>query len=372
MATTIDATNLNPCQVVQAGIETAFLRHPGAQPFGAGAYDALVSDINRSSFIQAQSASTGGASSTLKNAKVQVTYVPASCDEDAGELDRCEFPDTESAFKTANLTLDNEFTWGFKLTEDEYRDMCEGDINGVYGKMLLAKYQQAKKQFNKKIVDALVLLPGNYPTNGADSLTTPISLPIVTSAGTYLPTGFGLLKSIYNSADIYDDPIIVGGRGIPELALNSLRYSAPNTVPGYTVGTGLPNLYMDGTLNDAFGDGDNHLLTWAPGAIQLLEYYQNAGNWGWAERIERNGVQAFKEQYTTIVTPDGIQWDFSYKFDCGVHYYKFSKVFGVAPMPSDAFGSCRDYNYILNFLATCGDLECATIEAALASASTSS
>ena len=372
MATIIDATNLNPCQVVQAGIETAFLRHPGAQPFGAGAYDALVSDINRSSFIQAQSASTGGAAAGTNNAKVQVTYVPASCDEGVEDLERCEFPDSEPAFKTANITLDSEFTWGFKLTEDQYREMCEGDINGVYGKMLLAKYQQAKKQFNKKIVDALVLLPGNYPTNGDDSLTSPISLPIVTSAGTYLPTGFGLLKSIYNSADIYDDPIIVGGRGIPELALNSLRYSAPNTVPGYNVGIGLPNLYMDGTLNDAFGDGYNHLLTWAPGAIQLLEFYQNAGQWGWNERIERNGVQAFKEQYTTIVTPDGIQWDFSYKFDCGVHYYKFGKIFGVAPMPSDAFGVCRDYNYILNFLATCGDLECATIESALASASTSS
>lgn len=368
MATILDATNLNPCQVVQAGIETAFLRHPGAQPFGAGAYDALVSDINRSSFIASQAASTAGGPSSGSPAKVQVTYVPASCEEGVEDLDRCEFPTTESAFKTANLTVDNEFTWGFKLTENEYREMCEGDITGVYGKMLLAKYQQAKKQFNKKIVDALVLLPGNYPTNGADSLTSPISLPIVTTAGTYLPTGFGLLKSIYNSADIYDDPIIVGGRGIPELAVNSLRYSAPNTVPGYNVAGGLPNLYLDGTINDAFGDGDSHLLTWAPGAIQLLEWYNNIGQWGWTSQITRNGALAFDQQYTTIVTPDGITWDFSYKFDCGVHYYKFSKVFGVAPMPSDAFGVCRDYNYILNFLATCGELDCADINAALAPA----
>lgn len=372
MATTIDATNANPCQIVQGSIEQAFLRHPGAQPFGAGAYDALMSDVNRSPLISTLQ-SGGGKPSASAKAKVQVTYVPASCEEDAeAQLDRCEFITDEPAFKTADLTVDSFTEWGFQLTEDDYRAMCEGDINGVYGKMILAKYQQAKKNFNKKIVDALVLLPGNYPTNGDDSLTSPISLPIVTSAGTYLPTGFGLLKSIYNSADIYDDPIIVGGRGIPELAVNSLRYSALNTVPGYTVNGGLPNLYLDGTLNDAFGDGDNHLLTWAPGAVQLLEWYQNADGWGWDSQITRNGAQAFDQQYTTIVTPDGIRWDFSYKFDCGVHYYKFSKIFGVAPIPSDAFGTCRDYNYILNFLATCGDLECATIEAALASASTSS
>jgi hypothetical protein len=238
--------------------------------------------------------------------------------------------------------------------------------------MILAKYQQAKKNFNKKIVDALALLPGNYPTNGNDSLLNPISLPIVTSAGTYIPTGFGLLKSIYNAADIYDNPIIIGGRGIPELAVNSLTYSINNTFTGTNPSIGLPNLFLDGSLNDAFPDGNSHLLTWAPGAVQLLEWYANDGQWGWQSRIERNGMQQFDQQYTTIVTPDGIRWDFSYKFDCGFHYYKFSKVFGVAPIPSDAFGTCRDYNYILNFLAVCGELECATIENALAGPQTSS
>ena len=376
MATTINATNLAPCQVIQGTIDQAFQRHPGAALTPVGAYDALVAPINRTAFIQSVNNFAGGAPSGSSKRTVQVRYVPASCEEEQEEIGRCEFTTSEPVFKTANLTVDDTFTWGFNLDDEEYRDLCDGDTAGIFAQMIQAKYQRAKKEFNKRILDALVLLPGNYPTNGDDSLTSPIYLPIVTTAGTYLPTGFGLLKSIYNASDIYEDPIIVAGRGIPDLALNSLRYSAMNTVPGYNVPGGLPNFFSDGGLNDAFGDGSDHLLTWAPGAIQLLEWYQNEGRFGWKTPLVRevNGtmVNGWQEDYSTLVMPDGIKWDFFYKFDCGVHYYKFRKVFGVAPMPSDAFGTCRDYNYILNFLATCGTLDCTDITNALATPATSS
>jgi hypothetical protein len=196
MATTLNVTNLAPCQVIQGTIDAAFQRHPGAALTPVGAYDALVAPINRTAFIQSANNFAGGPPSGSGKRTVQVRYVPASCEEAQADLDRCEFTDSEPAFKTANLTVDDSFTWGFNLDDDENRDLCDGDTAGVFAQMIQAKYQRAKKEFNKKIVDALVLLPGNYPTNGDDSLTSPIDLPIVTTAGTYLPTGFGLLKSI--------------------------------------------------------------------------------------------------------------------------------------------------------------------------------
>jgi hypothetical protein len=290
-----------------------------------------------------------------------VTIVPASCDEDA-DFDKCDL-DTIAApsFLAENFTADLSHGWGFDLNENQYRDMCEGDVNGVYGKMLLSKYQQAKSQYNAKIAAVLATLPGKYPTNGVDSLLTPIDLPVVTSAGMFNSGAWAYHTAIWRAANILEDPIVIYGGGYMDAAIAAYGITTP-TDAGMGRLSALPPLFRDSNINAAFGDGNSHIVSFARGAVQLLQWYENFGSYGWLKEMTRNGVTVAESQRSTIMTPDGLEWDFYYEFDCGVHKFRFKKFFGVAPIPAEAFGTCRDYNYILNFNQTCGDLTCEDLE----------
>lgn len=353
---------LNPCQLTAETLERGFLRHPGAQPTSAGTHEALTSDLNTAAVFTEQVINSNLARPTdTSNRKIQVTYVPASCDEDL-DFDKCDLQTNAApSFLATNFEADLTHGWGFDLNEDQYRDMCEGDVNGVYSKMILAKYQRAKQEYNAKLAAVLATLPGNYPTNGADSLAAPITLPIINGAGAFNSAGFSYHEAIWRAADITDQVIMVYGGGIPDAALAAYGFTTP-TLNGIGVTTALPAMFRDSSINAAFGDGESHGISFARGAVQLLQWYENFGNYGWLKEMTRNGSIVAESQRSTIVTPDGIQWDFYYEFDCNVHKFRFKKYFGVAPIPSDAFGACRDYNYILNFILGCGDFECSDFD----------
>lgn len=368
MATIKNATPQFPCLVAQVAINEAFIEHPGSLPASVGAYDALTAQTNRTGFVQTQSDLVSSQPTAESNRKVQVRYIPTDCDPEF-EFDTCDLDSAPTpTYKTAELTANLSYGWGFDLSESEYRDSCDGGQQGQYGAMILSKYENAKRQFNNKITTALAALPGNYPTDGSDSLTSPKSIPVVTANGVYNPAGFGLIKSIFDAGNMRVDPILVGGTGITDMALNSLRYAIGNTSTGVGQnGSFLPNYFRDDTLNAQFGDGVTHLIGWRPGFVQLLEWYENVGEYRITEEQLVNGERRAKTQKDTIVTPDGIRWDFFYAYDCGVHKYRFRKYFGVSPIPDDAFGSsCQDFNGILHFIASCGDLDCNTLDAALA------
>jgi hypothetical protein len=358
----IMAELLSPCQLTVNTLEAAFLRHPGQAPTSAGAHEALTSDINRSSVFTDQVINSNLARPTdTSNRKVQVTYVPASCDEDF-DFDKCDLGSNAApSFLATNYEADLSHGWAIDLNENQYRDLCEGDVNGVYSKMFLSKYQQAKAQYNAKIAAVLATLPGNYPTDGADSLASPIALPVLTSAGMFNSGTFAYHTAIWRAANILDQPIVLYGAGYMDAAIAAYGITA-TTDAGMARLSALPPLYRDSAINAAFGDGSSHIISWARGAVQLLEWYENFGGFGWREDMTRNGSTVAKSERSTIMTPDGISWDFYYEFDCGVHKFRFKKFFGVAAIPSDAFGECRDYNYILNFTQACGDLTCEDLE----------
>lgn len=364
MATNLNADILTPCLYLQESIVTAFGTHPGQLLTSAGAYDALMSAQNRTAFFRQISQSTASKPTDSSNRKVQARYVPTDCDPEF-EFDTCDLGENASpAFKQADFTADLDYSWGFDLSEEEFRDLCDGGKEGTYGAMVLAKYQAAKRQFNAKIATALAALPGNYPTNGDNSLSSPISIPVVTGQGVYNPAGFGLLKSVFEAGNMTADPITVGGKGVLDMANNSLRYAIGNTSTGVGQnGTFIPNYFRDDTLDSIMGGGINHLIAWQPGYVQLIEWYENVGVYRKLKMQEVDGRNVAAEEKSTVVTPDGITWDFFYKDDCGVHKYRFRKYFGVAPIPEDSFGStCQDFNGILHFAATCGDLDCNAID----------
>ena len=360
MATNKNATAQFPCQIAQASIAEAFMSHPGALPSSIGSYEALTSGTNRTGFIQTQSLSENAKPTNSSNRIVQVRYVAKDCDPEF-DFDTCDLGDAPApTYKNANLTANLDYAWGFDLSESDYRDTCDGGAFGQYGAMILAKYESAKKQFNAKIAAAIAALPGNYPTDGTDSLTSPLTIPIVTANGVYNPAGLGLIKSVFGAGNMLVDPILVGGTGITDMAVNSLRYAIGNTTTGIgQTGGFIPNYFRDDSLNAQFADGESHLIAFYPGWIQLLEWYENIGNYSIVTEQIRNGRREAETQKDTIVTPDGIRWDFFYKYDCGVHKYRFRKYFGVSNIPDDSFGStCQDFNGIIHFIAGCGDLDC--------------
>lgn len=371
MATGTGATPKHPCISLQESLARYFgdKNYPAMANVPTGATDALKSAQNTNGFQQISDSLTNGTArpTDTSNRTVHIRYVTSECDDsDLGEIGECNLGDAATPlYNTAKVTVTRSFSWGFDLSETQFRDMCEGK-DQQFADMVMSKYARKKAGFNKQIVALLTGLMGNYPLTGDASIANPIEIPVVDTNGAFSPTGLALVQATYAQMERMDTPIIVGA-GKLDFASYAKAYSAANNA-GIDPQKLALNFFRDASVNTSFGDGDDHIFTWAPGAVQLVEWFDNEGLYERTETHMVNGREEVKKAKTTFLTPDGLKWDMYYEFDCGLHKYRFQKWFDVAGIPSDAFGACKDYNYALHFLLSCGAITCNDITAATVAA----
>jgi hypothetical protein len=355
MATTINTTPSHPCIKLQEALARFYARNPASTLFSTGTLDALISPTNRAGtmFLTEGDAARPTATS---NRKIQARYVAKTCEDTNLDWSECTYGEPgRGLWKTADITVDRNVGWGFDLSESEYRDMCE-DLNDGYIAQFNAMYADAKVRLNNLAIIDVVAAMGTYP-NGVNSLTNPVTVPVSTPAGAFNPAGFGLIQTAYNQMNIMQAPIIVGA-GKLDYARNAGAYSGLTNL-GLDGSTAVAPYFRDPYVNTSFfNDGDDHALTWAPGSIIAAEWFEFTGIYEKTTEMIINGQRAVEKSMTTIVTPDGLKWDMLYIYDCGVHKYRFRKWLGVAPLPSDSFGTCQSYNYALHYLLGCADLTC--------------
>lgn len=367
MATNTSSTPKHPCISLQEDLLKYFGKSntPAAANVPTGTTDALRSAQNTSGFTQIPTASSEGKArpTGASNRKIQLRYVATDCDEDGmDEIGECNLGDSASPlYKTSDFTVGLRHSWGFDLSETDFRDICESKEQG-YADFFMAKYAHAKAGLNKKLIAPIAALMGNYPLTGVDSKLTPIEVPVVDANGVFNPTGLALVQATYLQMERSETPIIVGA-GKLDFAAAARAYSALNN-SGIDASKLALNYFRDAAVNASYGDGTDNILTWMPGAIQFLEWFDNVGDFDKSIMHTVNGREVVKESTTTIITPDGIKWDMYYSYDCRTHKYRFQKWFDVASIPSDAFGACQDYNYALRFKLACGTIDCNDVNAA--------
>lgn len=365
MAITTGATPSNPCLKLQEDLGKYY---GGANPVnntaGRGTVDALMSTANRSGTTALPTDAGDRARLTSTSVrKLQLRYVVQDCALDSFTFDPCNIPTLEGpTYKTADVTVTRSTQWGFQLTESEYREMCESK-DQQYMDMVKVKYESAKRNMNQQAVALVKSAMGNYPLSGDNSVTTPATINIVNAAGAANPGAIALIDSYYESMNILRKPMLVGA-GKMSLAEKALAYSTGSDLGVDGSKTSIANFYRDTDVNANFGDGNDHLLSWVPGAIQFVGWNDYVGDYQVFKPEVINGRQGWEFQKTTMLF-DGILWDFVYNHSCaGVHTFMWRKYFDIVPLPSDAFGSCQGYNYALHFLLGCGDLTCNQINAA--------
>jgi hypothetical protein len=361
MAITTGTTPSNPCLKLQVDLGEFFGdAYPVKNTAGKGTIEALQSEANRAGTTALPTANGDGVRLTANTVRnLQLRYVTQDCTLDSPTFDPCNLPSLDTpAYKTANVTVTRNTSWGFQLNEDDYRDMCESK-DKQYLDMVMVKYESAKRNMNQQAVALVKANMGDYPGTASNSVTSPESIPVVTAAGLVNPAGLALIAQYYRQMNVYKDPMIVGA-GKLDMANRSLAYAGQAANGINAAGTNIANFFSDTDVNKNFSDGQDHALTWMPGAIQFVGWNDFVGQYAITTEQIRNGRREFKTQQTTMEF-DGIRWDFIYEYDCGVHKFVWNKYFDIVPLPSDAFASCQDWNYNLHFLLSCGDVTCEMI-----------
>lgn len=363
MSIALNATAAHPCLKLQEGLDRFYSVTPAKQEISTGTLDALSSAKNKAGVRMQLVEGTGARPTSTTNRKIQMRYVPRTCETSGVTWSECSYGDPQDPlWKTAEVYVNRSVDFGFDLTESDYRDMCESLDDGWVA-FFDAKYYDAKKRLNDLVVIDTVAAMGVYAGGtaaGDNSVTSPITIPVATPAGAFNPAGFGVIRTAYNQMNISTAPIIVGA-GKLDYAANAAVYSGLADT-GIDGSKGQFAYFRDPSLNDVFfNDGDDHILSWVPGSIQLAEWFEFVGPYEKTYWFEINNERRVEKTVTTIVMPDGSRWDMLYVYDCGVHKYRFRKWLGVTPLPSDAFGTCQLGNYALHFLAGCEALTCSSL-----------
>jgi len=341
---------------------------PSLETRDAGATKALYSKQNGGTLTVIEDGKERPSATSSRKAKVKYTTKECSTGTNT-RIDKCNINQAAKAdpFKFADVEITGVYNWGFKLNDSEIRTMCENRVE-FYNTVLSLKLDAAIQGYNAAVLAQLITKMGKYPLTGVESLVTPTTIPVVTTAGAANPAGLALVKTIYQQMNQSQDPIIVGAGKI-DYMINALGFSglASNGINGAAASNQLKNIFRDANVNNTGGfngTGTDNILTWLPGAVRPVEYYQNSGDFiETGPEINVGGKKYFQYEYSRIEL-GGVVWDFFMKRDCDVWQFAFQKEFEVVPLPADAFADCQPYNYALAFQLGCGDLTCELINAA--------
>jgi hypothetical protein len=368
-----DSVAGNPCLLSQFASEQLFRGlDPSAQMTRFGALNALISEKNRSanSFSFEQSKSRP----TTANKQVSARYMQYICDtSDLSSIDKCDLGSGDTpTYLTANYGIEETVFHKFSMDDETFRTMCETPTE-QFMKWYSMNVDVFLRKLDKNILNSLLTHMGNYPIGvnaGDNSVLDPLSVNLLSANGTYQPTALALVQEQFEAMGIYgQDPIIVG-KGYLSLGEKIRRFSGIDANGINTTYTGgLDNVFID-DLIDRFNlsDGSSRLLAWAQGAIQLLTWNEFTGSYAQNERIYRGAgdfpteMELYKKQWDTIELLPGLTVDFLYQNTCeGMHTWALKLHYSVVSIAEDAFASCQDFNYALNFDQACGTLDCSAI-----------
>lgn len=252
-----------------------------------------------------------------------------------------------------DLTVTGYAERKFTMTNAQFLSVCY-DKDPYLATELKRSSEAVLRDMDKILITKSNALMGNY-TNGVSSLTTPKTLNLVNASGAVNVATFPLVDAEYDGIGANNGYMVVGGRWL-KMYNQALKLSIGNTYVGLDA-TQLPDLEYyydsnsDGVLNECAA------LTWAKGAIQVIEPYRYTGNWEW---FKENSVR------TTMVI-NGVKYDYAMEFNTcvegGQWTVTLSKWFDLFYIPTTKY-TCTGGggNFKLKYLLGCGDVSCADFD----------
>lgn len=270
------------------------------------------------------------------------TTVPGLCD------DGNDMPDLDLYLKP---TITKARSRKGRLSKDQFDQLCYAPND-----RLALDLQDAAiailRDMNIDMIQAAYPLQGLY-ADGTSSTVAPKTINIINPLGHVNMAAFAVLRGEYRRQFFNGDPIVVSGEAggyfqdIQQLGGTGQSLGAYNgTFPNWFYDNS-----MDATVQPLAGDTFSHTLTWAPGALQLLEWFQYKGY----------KAEEGKEDYVqTTLNLLGYEFDYTLRYDeCNSRWdWTLSKQFDIFHIPDSAY-DCINANNKLHFIMGCGDLACA-------------
>lgn len=288
--------------------------------------------------------------------KVYTSDTIPLCNQDTEAAGACATPsysadDVAANFKAVEHRVEESIQRKIVMDVEAFKAFCLSPQEYL-AKRLLAFRDGVIQEINSKLVTKAVAYEGLY-ADGVNSLTNPKNVSFLTSNtfGGYIfdPTGYAAIKDEYSKiGHPFSTPFIVGGSHA-----NYLR-----TVAGFMNGSNLngvtsaviPNLFVDYAVDTTIADGNNNLITWAPGAIQVVGYNDVS------DTMVQLSVPMHREKMR-VPDPFGTginsEWDFYFNVDeSGCKYELRWELFFdlIVPVPYD--GTCAK-KPILGFTVDC-------------------
>jgi hypothetical protein len=252
-------------------------------------------------------------------------------------------------YEQLDVTVTGYKEYKFTISNAQFKSVCY-DKDPYLANELKIGSETLLRDVDKDLISRANALMGNY-TDGTSSLTNPRTLNLVNGAGAPNVITFPLVDAEYDGIGANNGYMVVGGRWL-NMYNKALSLSVGNTAIGLDA-TLLPDLqYYYDSNSDAVLQ-ECAALTWAKGAIQIMEPYRYTGNWEW---IQENSVR------TTMVI-NGVKFDYAMEFktcvDGGQWTITLSKYFDLFYIPTEKY-TCTggQGNFKLKYLLGCGDTSC--------------
>lgn len=334
-----------------------------------GFMDALLSPVNTVGFEQVptdtafpgkRQPQTGGGAANVP--RIEIKYLtPVRRTAATSASDLCD-PQTARGepYDYMDVTVTQTRALGGSFTKDDFNALCE-----TPSERLAIEIARCALDIQRAVNDQLITLAygvvGNYADGTASSGGTAKSLPVVNGAGHANPAAMAAVRSQFRRQHTSTPPIVVGGDILniwfDTADMAGLGANALQARPGAFVGNveTFVDFQVDTVVQGIESDTNSHVISWIPGAYQMLDWYKYVGYW---EELD-------KEDYSeTTIVVDGMRFDFILNYDKCTHAWNWelSKNFDLFYIPDAAYTQGADvwtFNRRLHWLATCGDFSCA-------------
>jgi hypothetical protein len=356
----VTTTALSKCALnLQVALESISNSAPSQLEEKLGMLSALRSSENDLGANRQVRAFDGKALPNGNAPKIEIVYdVPVCTESESNCIDICTFDPAASVQDRQSLTMtvDNCKSRGGRFSVQDF-DTIAREPNEYLASQLRKEGRKIIEDINKDLIARGYAEMGNY-FNGDDSIATPRTAKLISSTGVANYSGFVDIATEYNLQKVDGRPIVVGGTplfqanymkmynglGAQALGVNANAASPVNAYTDYSV-----DPVLQGIVGGAVTE--NHLLSWAPGALQFVEWFNYVGYNSWSKE---NSIR-------TLIEIDGFTFDYALYFDdkCGVWTWVLKKHYDLFCIPEQLYATCGDlFSHKLHWIAGCGDFSC--------------
>lgn len=362
MSAVINRTNLSLCLLAQEQL-VEYYGGLATPTYKKGVMEALQSPLNALAGSKFTQLASGDIRPGQGARKVRMEYLAPNCTEYDGTsgtvVNPCSISGSAQTRKFADYEVGLISTAiTTELTVDSLKSMCLGK-ELVLGEWLAQTAPKIDEDLNAQLAAKVYSLMSTY-SNGDSSITDPETINLINSAGVPNLIALTKLNAIYKKRG-YTSPMIVGGAHVEGIlsAMGANMYG--QNANGVNYASYTANMFSDFQMDAVIDNSETNLLTWAPGAIQMIEWYNTEGL-GQIKKgnVQIGGLPSTYEQEAAKVRINGKFYDFYMTYSCNKWVIALQKIVDVADLPIDVV--CENKYPALAFISGCGDGACSYLD----------